>query len=96
MQANPNERPKPVQAPHGATPQPHDDRVTVTPAKPGKLLRLPAVEDRTGLKKSTVYAGVAARTFPAPVRLSARAVAWREEDIDRWIAERTTAGAAHD
>jgi predicted DNA-binding transcriptional regulator AlpA len=25
------------------------------------------------------------------VRLSARAVAWREADIDRWINERTTA-----
>ncbi len=66
---------------------------TITPPKPGKLLRLPAVEDRTGLKKSTIYAGVKARTFPAPVRLSARAVAFREEDIDLWITGRTTTGA---
>lgn len=92
----PIEPPEPVPAPHGATPKPFDGHVTVTPAKPGRLLRLPSVEERTGLKKSTVYAGVAARTFPAPVRLSARAVAWREEDIDRWIAERTTVGDAHD
>ena len=73
------------------TPQPQDSRVTVTPAKPSKLLRLPIVEERTGLKKSTIYAGVAAGTFPAPVRLSARAVAWRDSDLDRWIAERSTA-----
>lgn len=57
-------------------------------AKPGKLLRMPAVEDRTGQKKSSMYAGVKAGTFPAPVRLSARCVAWREEDIDKWISER--------
>lgn len=84
---------QPVQTTHGASPALHDGGVTVTPAKPGKLLRLPAVEERTGLKKSTIYAGVKAKTFPAPVRLSARAVAFREEDIDRWISGRiTTAG----
>ena len=76
-----NEPSQPVQSTHGTT-----------PAKPGKLLRLPAVEERTGLKKSTIYAGVKAKTFPAPVRLSARAVAFREEDIDRWISGRVTTG----
>lgn len=92
---NPNELTKPVHTPHGAIPQPHGGSVTVTPLKPGKLLRLPAVEERTGLKKSTIYAGVKAKTFPGPVRLSARAVAFREEDIDRWISGRVnTAGAA--
>lgn len=63
------------------------------PTKPGRLLRLPAVEERTGLKKSSIYAGWKNNTFPAPVRLSTRAVAWREEDIDRFISERVTAGA---
>lgn len=92
---NPNgQQPTPVQTPHGETPAPFDGRVTVTPAKPGKLQRLPLVEERTGFRKSSIYAGVKAGTFPAPVRLSARAVAWREEDIDRWITERTTAAGA--
>lgn len=77
---NPNALPQPVQLTHGTT-----------PTKPGNLLRLPAVEARTSLKKSTLYAATKAGTFPAPVRLSARAVAWRETDIDRWINERTTA-----
>jgi prophage regulatory protein len=75
--------------PHGQQPQPTHS----TPAKPGKLQRLPTVEERTGLKKSSIYAGVKAGTFPAAVRLSARAVAWRETDIDRWITERIKAGA---
>ena len=89
---NPNKQPASVQTPHGASPQPHDGGVTVTPKKPGKLLRLPAVEERTGFKKSSVYAGVKAGTFPAPVRLSARAVGWREEDLDKWVSERVSTG----
>lgn len=87
-----NEPSKQTETPHGATPQPYDGRVTVTPAKPGKLLRLPSVEERTGLKKSTIYAGVKAGTFVAPVRLSARAVGWREDEIDRWVSERVKTG----
>lgn len=93
---NPSKTPNtlPEQPTHGATPQRLDGRATITPARPGKLIRLPVVEDRTGLGKSSLYAKVKDGTFPAPVRLSARAVAWRESDIDRWISERlTTRGA---
>ncbi|MGH8242003.1 MAG: helix-turn-helix transcriptional regulator [Steroidobacteraceae bacterium] len=50
------------------------------------ILRLPAVKARTGLSRSTIYLGVSARTFPKPIRLSARAVGWLESEIDRWIA----------
>jgi prophage regulatory protein len=62
--------------------------------KPEKLLRLPDVESLTGLKKSSIYAGMKAspRTFPACLRLSARAVAWRESDIATWQAQRQQAG----
>ena len=90
MQTSPSERHDPEQATQGATPQTQDGPVTVTPLKPGKLIRLPIVEERTCLKKSSIYAGGKAGTFPLPVRLSARAVAWRESDIDRWIADRMT------
>lgn len=89
---NPNEPSKPVQTAHGESTQSHDGGATVNPARPGKLLRLPAVEERTGLKRSSIYAGVKNKSFPAPVRLSARAVAFREEDIDRWISGRVTTG----
>lgn len=88
----PTELPKPTLSTHDTPSGGVDTGGFATAVKPGKLLRLPAVEERTGLKKSTVYAGVSAKTFPAPVRLSARAVAWREEEIDRWISERTSKG----
>ncbi|APW48445.1 hypothetical protein RA876_13630 [Rhodoferax antarcticus] len=52
-------------------------------------MRLPRVQDLTGFGKSSIYAGVKTGTFPAPVRLSARAVGWRESDIFQWIESRT-------
>ena len=91
---NPNgQQLQPVQPTHGTTPQPFDGGVNLTIKKPGKIYRLPAVEERTGFKKSSIYAGVKAGTFPAPVRLSARAVGWREEDLDKWVSERISTGA---
>jgi prophage regulatory protein len=50
-----------------------------------RLLRLPDVEARTGLKKSALYAGMKAGTFPTCIKLGARAVAWSESDIANWI-----------
>ena len=87
-----NEPNLPVQQPHGAYPEPSSGPVKVTPVRPRNLIRLPVVEVRVSASKSSIYAWVKARTFPAPVRLSARAVAWREEDIDRWISERVATG----
>lgn len=62
------------------------------PTKPGRLLRLPAVMERCALGRSSIYAGVRAGTFPAPVRLSARAVGFREDEIERWVSERVKTG----
>lgn len=92
MQTKPNGHSDPVLPTHGATPQPHDGRVTATPTKPSRLLRLPAVMERCALGRSSIYAGVKAGTFVAPVRLSARAVGWREDEIDRWVSERVKTG----
>jgi len=88
----PNKLTQPVQALHGATPQPFDSGTTLKPKKPGKLLRLPRVMDITALGKSSIYAGVKSGTFPTPVRLSARAVGWREEDLEKWVSERVKVG----
>jgi prophage regulatory protein len=53
-----------------------------------KLLRLPDVESRTGLRKSAIYAGMKAGTFPPCLKLGPRASAWPSSAIDAWIAER--------
>lgn len=50
-----------------------------------RLLRLPAVIEITGLKKSSIYIGAKKGTFPKPVKLGSRAVAWRSAEIEKWI-----------
>jgi prophage regulatory protein len=61
-----------------------------------RLIRLPEVEYRVSLRKSAIYAGIKAKTFPAPIKLSTRrAVAWPESQIQAWITERIRDGARH-
>lgn len=56
-----------------------------------RLLRLADVKHMTGLGRSTIYAAIRAKSFPAAVNLTDHAVAWRESDIDAWIAARPPA-----
>jgi prophage regulatory protein len=53
-----------------------------------RILRLPEVEHRTGLKHTAIYDGMAGGTFPRPVPLGLRAVGWLEDEIDQWIDQR--------
>ncbi len=53
-----------------------------------KFLRLEAVRTSTGLSRSSIYAYMAAGTFPAAVNIGARSVAWIESDITDWIVAR--------
>jgi prophage regulatory protein len=50
-----------------------------------RIVRLPAVLDRTGLSRSTVYRKIAEGTFPPQVRVSLNGVGWRESDLNEWI-----------
>lgn len=52
------------------------------------LLRLPQTLTKTGLTRSALYAAVRAGTFPNPVRIGPKAVAWPDHEIDAWIANR--------
>ena len=58
-----------------------------------RFLRRPEVEQEVGLKKSAIYEYMAEGTFPKPVRLGRRAVAWRASDIEEWKASREIAFA---
>jgi prophage regulatory protein len=51
--------------------------------------RLPTVLAATGLGRSAIYRLIADGTFPAPVRLGPRAVAWRWSDLDQWTRSRS-------
>ncbi len=52
------------------------------------LLSWPSVRERLGLSRATCYRlqrKTGAGSFPRPIRLSPRRVAWRESDITAWI-----------
>ena len=51
----------------------------------GKLLRLEAVISLIGMKRSWILQKVKDGKFPKPLRLSPRAVAWRQSDVMEWI-----------
>ncbi|MDR2012094.1 MAG: AlpA family transcriptional regulator [Rhodanobacter sp.] len=55
------------------------------------LLRLPQVCARTALSRSQVYALVRNRSFPSPIKLSARCSAWPESQVRTWIQSRIAA-----
>jgi prophage regulatory protein len=57
-----------------------------------KFLRLDEVRNRVPYSRSTIYAKIQRKEFPAPIDLGARAVAWLESDIDEWIAARIANG----
>jgi prophage regulatory protein len=54
------------------------------------FLRLPLVQQRTGLSRSTIYAFISRGIFPKPSQLGARSVGWLNTDIDAWIESRLT------
>ena len=53
-----------------------------------RLIRLPQVEHLTGLKRAHIY-GLARRgQFPKPLKVGARASAWRESLVREWVSAR--------
>ena len=53
-----------------------------------KVLRLPDVIARVGLKRASIYQRIQMGIFPKPVPLGARAVGWLEHEIIAWLNER--------
>ena len=52
------------------------------------LLTRREVERRTGLSRSTIYRKMRDGTFPVPLKVSERAVRWRESDIRAYVDSR--------
>lgn len=57
------------------------------------LLRLDTVMDRTGLKRSKIYALISDRKFPQPMKIDGCAV-WPESAVNQWIERRVAAWQA--
>lgn len=53
-----------------------------------RLIRMPEVQHRVGLGRSTIYRWMAEGRFPKPVQLGGYTVAWPEHEIADWITTR--------
>ncbi len=56
-----------------------------------RILRRPAVEEKSGYSRSTIYEEMSKGNFPRPVKIGARAVGWLESEICEWIEARKAA-----
>lgn len=52
------------------------------------VLRLPGVQERTGLSRASIYQKIKRGQFPRQIKLGARAAGWIEEEVDQWIESR--------
>jgi prophage regulatory protein len=52
------------------------------------FLRLPEVKKRTGLSRSSIYAGMSDGTFPSNVPLGPQGRGWIDKEIDEWQSQR--------
>lgn len=53
-----------------------------------RIIRRKELETMIGLGRSSIYAMISNGQFPAPLRLSKRAVGWRLSQVQRWLSER--------
>ena len=53
-----------------------------------RILRLPDVQRKTGIKRAHIYSLIAQGRFPKPIRLGVRAVGWNSLEIERWLLDR--------
>ena len=60
------------------------------------MYRLPELERAIGLKRSTIYAMIAAGTFPRPLLLGKRAVGGPEVEVKNWLESRPKNDATAD
>ena len=50
-----------------------------------RFLRLAQVMDKTGLKRSQIYAYMKTGDFPKSVKIGPSSVAWLESERDDWV-----------
>jgi prophage regulatory protein len=61
--------------------------VVASPSSPARLLRLPEVIARVGLKRSAIYQRMSDGRFPRSRSLGPKCAVWVEAEIEDWIRE---------
>lgn len=57
-----------------------------------RLLRMPQVIERVGIKKTVIYERMKAGTFPKPIKLGSASV-WLDSTIQAWIEDQVRRAA---
>jgi predicted DNA-binding transcriptional regulator AlpA len=57
-----------------------------------RLLKMDEVMALTGKSRSAIYAAIRKGTFPAPVKISDRAIAFHKSEITAWMKALARAG----
>lgn len=70
-------------APSNEAVSPQSDEATPLPTR---LLRLPDVMARVGMKRSAIYQRMSEGRFPKSRSLGPKCAVWIESEIDAWIA----------
>ncbi len=71
--------------------QPPPARPPSPPPVP-RILRLPQVVERVGVRRATIYNMVREGRFPPARKLGPNAVGWASEDIEEWVRSREVGG----
>lgn len=58
------------------------------------IIRINAVKAKTGLSRTSIYALMKRREFPASISLGPRCVGWVDDEVNNWIGERIKASRA--
>lgn len=62
---------------------------TIEKVAPGRLIRLPEVMSRVGLKRSSIYQRMSEGRFPKSRSLGPKCAVWVEAEVDAWINDIT-------
>lgn len=57
-----------------------------------RLMKIGEVIAAIRRSKVSIYKDIKKGTFPTPINLGPRSVAWRASDVERWLADRAVAG----
>ena len=65
--------------------------VTNDSTKRDTILKIPQVQQITGLSRSGIYARIKAGTFPRQIKLGLRASGWVESEVYAWVQQQISA-----
>jgi prophage regulatory protein len=59
-----------------------------TAGQPRRVVRFPAVRNRVGISRTTIWRLEAGGLFPKRVQIGPAAIGWFEDEIEAWLAAR--------